>query len=91
MVTEKVSEPKQLRKKKKRKEGDDKRAPQRASIMQLKFDLTPSCVHSITLIFVHIDISTQSLYFCLITEILTSHIKMVRLHPKSNGKSLKGL
>ena len=69
MVAEKVSEPKQPRKK---KEGEDKKALQRAAIMQLKFDLTPSCVHTITLIFGHIDISTQSLYFCLIIEILTS-------------------
>lgn len=79
MVAEKVSEPKQPRKK---KEGEEKKALQRAAIMQSKFDLTPSCVHSITLIFGHIDISTQS----LITEILTSLGFTL-----SNGKSLKGL
>ena len=92
MVAENVSEPiNSPEKKKKIKEGEDKKAPQRAPIMQLKFDLTPSCVHSVTLIFGHIGISTQSLYFCLITDILTSHVKKLRLHPKSNGKSLKGL
>lgn len=74
-----------------KKEKENKWALQRAPIIQIKSDLAPYSLCSITLTSVHIDISTLSLDFCLITKILTSQVKKLRLHPKDNGKLLKGL
>lgn len=59
--------------------------------IQIKSDFALSDLHSMTLISVHIDISTLNLNFCLITKIFRIQVKKRRLYPKDNWKPPKEL